>query len=300
MESTFALFAVIIIAIVLIAVKSQGEKQKRVRHGQQLLLDFTLSTVDAMSGTQFEQYFAELLRQRGYSHVQMVGGAGDGGVDILATSPDGDSAAFQCKRQMANVSVQVVRQLLGSVSHEYPGRVPHLVTTATLTKPAADLAARASIRVIDRSMLGAWIDDVRALAHPDPGSGIGGQGLAFGRGTGLISQTAIPLEVTALALQGKKIQAIKRYRELNQRVGLKEAKDIIDQIVINNSYLSSASRQKSWDPHPGTGRGAPAVLPPEITALVLQGKKIQAIKRYRELNQGVGLKEAKDIIDQLG
>ena len=37
----------------------------------------------------------------------------------------------------------------------------------------------------------------------------------------------------------------------------------------------------------------------DVLALVEQGRKIQAIKRYRELNQGIGLKAAKDIIDGL-
>jgi ribosomal protein L7/L12 len=38
---------------------------------------------------------------------------------------------------------------------------------------------------------------------------------------------------------------------------------------------------------------------PEVTSLVLQGKKIQAIKRYRELNPRIGLKEAKHVVDQI-
>jgi hypothetical protein len=38
---------------------------------------------------------------------------------------------------------------------------------------------------------------------------------------------------------------------------------------------------------------------PEVLALVGQDRKIPAIKRYRELNPGTGLKEAKDIIDAL-
>ncbi len=37
----------------------------------------------------------------------------------------------------------------------------------------------------------------------------------------------------------------------------------------------------------------------EILALMEQGQKIQAIKRYRELNPGIGLKQAKDVIDGL-
>jgi hypothetical protein len=44
------------------------------------------------------------------------------------------------------------------------------------------------------------------------------------------------------------------------------------------------------------------VLPvpgPEVLVLLEQGREIQAIKRYRDLNPGVGLKEAKDVIDGL-
>ena len=38
---------------------------------------------------------------------------------------------------------------------------------------------------------------------------------------------------------------------------------------------------------------------PEVLLLLEQGRSIQAIKRYRELNPGIGLKEAKDVIDGL-
>jgi hypothetical protein len=38
---------------------------------------------------------------------------------------------------------------------------------------------------------------------------------------------------------------------------------------------------------------------PEVVILVHQGRKIQAIKGYRELNPGTGLKAAKDVIDGL-
>ena len=37
----------------------------------------------------------------------------------------------------------------------------------------------------------------------------------------------------------------------------------------------------------------------DVADLVLDGKKIQAIKRYRELNHGVGFEEAKNIIDAI-
>ncbi|WP_034264676.1 ribosomal protein bL12 [Actinospica robiniae] len=47
-----------------------------------------------------------------------------------------------------------------------------------------------------------------------------------------------------------------------------------------------------------TRPGAPA-LPEEFYALIRKGKKIQAIKLYRDLT-GVGLKEAKNFVDSCG
>lgn len=40
-------------------------------------------------------------------------------------------------------------------------------------------------------------------------------------------------------------------------------------------------------------------LAQEVVTLVDQGRKIQAIRLYRELNPGLGLKTAKDVIDEL-
>ena len=37
----------------------------------------------------------------------------------------------------------------------------------------------------------------------------------------------------------------------------------------------------------------------DVPALAKQGRKIEAIKRYRELNPGVGLNQAKRVIDEL-
>ncbi len=57
-------------------------------------------------------------------------------------------------------------------------------------------------------------------------------GSGSGSGLGLASAPAgsgVPAEVVALAQGGKKIEAIKRYRELTG-VGLREAKDVVDRI----------------------------------------------------------------------
>jgi hypothetical protein len=42
---------------------------------------------------------------------------------------------------------------------------------------------------------------------------------------------------------------------------------------------------------PGAGQG--------VQALVAQGRRIEAIKRHRQLNPGTGLREAKHVIDEL-
>ena len=44
---------------------------------------------------------------------------------------------------------------------------------------------------------------------------------------------------------------------------------------------------------------APPAPAPEVLLLVEQGRKIQAIKHYRQVNRGIGLKQAKDVIDGL-
>jgi hypothetical protein len=52
------------------------------------------------------------------------------------------------------------------------------------------------------------------------------------------------------------------------------------------------------DRHSGPPDETLPVPVPEVLVLLEQGRKIQAIKRYRELNPGVGLKEAKNVIDR--
>ncbi len=90
-------------------------------------------------------------------------------------------------------------------------------------------------------------------------------------------------ELTGMLQAGRKIDAIKRFRELTG-AGLKEAKDAIEAIE----------------------QGRPSALPgkpdegfeSELTGMLQAGRKIDAIKRFRELT-GAGLKEAKDAIERL-
>ena len=83
---------------------------------------------------------------------------------------------------------------------------------------------------------------------------------------------------------GKKIEAIKRYRELTG-ASLKEAKDAIEMV--------ESGRSATLPPKSALLR---QVNDSEIEAQIRSGHMIDAINLYREKN-GVGLKEAKDAVE---
>jgi ribosomal protein L7/L12 len=133
-----------------------------------------------------------------------------------------------------------------------------------------------------------------------------GLGLMTPAGSGTSQIPAMPndapgfstREVEALLMQGKKIEAIKLYRE-QTGLGLREAKDMIDQIE-NTLRTQGPSSYGAQHTGPETEIALSAVESPgaEVRHYVRQGKKIEAIKLYRE-QTGLGLREAKEAIDQL-
>ncbi len=90
-------------------------------------------------------------------------------------------------------------------------------------------------------------------------------------------------ELRALMAAGRKIEAIKRYR-VATGAGLADAKDAVEAL----------ERDQALPPR----ESATSPFENEILSLLKQGRKIEAIKLYRE-KTGVGLKEAKDFIDAL-
>lgn len=73
-----------------------------------------------MEPAKFEHAVAEVFRRWGYPDVRVTGGAGDEGIDVLASrnSVGGrEHVAIQCKR-MARVGVQHARELLGSIANK--------------------------------------------------------------------------------------------------------------------------------------------------------------------------------------
>ncbi len=99
-------------------------------------------------------------------------------------------------------------------------------------------------------------------------------------------------ELKRLAQSGQKIEAIKLYRQMFD-VGLKEAKDAVEKLEAGEPVVvTSVSVTSSGASVDQAARMA------EVIQLTRAGKKIEAIKVYREIF-GVGLKEAKDAVEAI-
>lgn len=96
-------------------------------------------------------------------------------------------------------------------------------------------------------------------------------------------------EVEALVRSGKKINAIKIYREATGQ-GLKESKDAIDAFAMTGT----------WPRGPVAGHRLPA--DGSVRDLVLdalrRGNKIEAVRIYREA-YGSSLKDAKEAVERM-
>ncbi|MBL8058382.1 MAG: ribosomal protein L7/L12, partial [Anaerolineales bacterium] len=99
-------------------------------------------------------------------------------------------------------------------------------------------------------------------------------------------------EVARLVQAGQKIEAIKLYRQLTG-VGLKEAKDAVDQLEAGQVVQVGQLIVQQW-----TAGGGERPDLAEMRRLLLAGKKIEAIKVYRS-RTGLGLKEAKDAVEAI-
>lgn len=92
-------------------------------------------------------------------------------------------------------------------------------------------------------------------------------------------------ELQALVSEGRKIEAIKRYREATG-AGLAEAKQAVE------------ARERGQSLPTKEAAAAASSLESEIVPLLQGGNKIEAIKLYRE-RTGMGLKEAKDAVEAI-
>ncbi|QMU77561.1 restriction endonuclease [Streptacidiphilus sp. PB12-B1b] len=112
----------------------------------------------AMTPKAFEHALADLCRRDGCTRVSVVGGAGDLGADVLATTPDGRRMVLQAKRYAPThkVGSPDVQKVGGTYAIVHRAQLAAVVTTSGYTRAAADYAARAGIRLYGQRELAAW------------------------------------------------------------------------------------------------------------------------------------------------
>lgn len=110
--------------------------------------DFSLAGLDIMTGPEFEQCCAEILRRNGFYDVEVMGGSGDQGVDIIATK-DKLRYAVQCKCYSSNLGNTPVQEVFAGKIY-YGCDVAAVMTNSYFTAGAYELASSTGVLLWDR------------------------------------------------------------------------------------------------------------------------------------------------------
>lgn len=107
---------------------------------------------------EFEEAIADLCRRDGCLDVEVVGGAGDLGADVLAVTPDGRRIVIQCKRygEDHKVGSQDLQRFGGTCFTVHGADVAVLVASTEFTAPAVDYAERCGIVCVNEERLRDW------------------------------------------------------------------------------------------------------------------------------------------------
>ena len=109
-----------------------------------------LAVLGAMPPNAFERLSQRLLREAGFSKVEVRGKSGDGGIDgvgVLRVNLVSFQIYFQCKRWKGSVGAKDIRDFRGALQ----GRADKglFITTGTFTSQASDEATRDGAIAID-------------------------------------------------------------------------------------------------------------------------------------------------------
>ena len=118
----------------------------------------SIEDINRFTGEEFEKFCANILSRNGFSINKLTGGAGDQGVDIIA-SKEGISYAIQCKRYSKNLGNTSIQEVVAGKSY-YKCHVGVVMTNSYFTKKAIALAQANGTLLWDRSKLVEMINNV--------------------------------------------------------------------------------------------------------------------------------------------
>lgn len=127
-----------------------GDQIDPISVGDEVWQDALLSRVKQISPSDFERLSQRLLRESGFTKVEVKGKSGDGGIDgqgVLRINLVSFNVLFQCKRYQGSVGSEVVRDFRGAMQ----GRADKglIITTGNFTSSARAEATRDGAPSID-------------------------------------------------------------------------------------------------------------------------------------------------------
>ena len=120
-------------------------------HREEIWRHNLYAVLTEMHPSAFERLFQRILRESGFTQVDVTGGSGDGGIDGIGVMRLGGFLSFrvlfQCKRWKGSISASVVRDFRGAMI----GRTDKglIVTTGNFTREAVREATRDGAPEID-------------------------------------------------------------------------------------------------------------------------------------------------------
>ena len=104
--------------------------------------------IDTMSGTEFEDFMAEILHRSGIEVLELTKGSGDFGADIIVMH-EGERTAVQCKRYSRPIGVKAVQEAVSAKDY-YKCAKAAVITNTSFTRQAKELAAESGVILWDR------------------------------------------------------------------------------------------------------------------------------------------------------
>ena len=152
--------AVLLTVAALVGWRVVRRAEARQRHAQLMADRARIAHYELMSPREFEEALAWLCQRDGCTDVQVVGGAGDLGADVIATTPEGWRLVIQAKRYAVSnrVGSPELQKVGGTARQVHGAQVVAAVTTSGFTRQAWEYAAnpRVGIRLFDRDALARW------------------------------------------------------------------------------------------------------------------------------------------------
>ncbi|MFH8484680.1 restriction endonuclease [Streptomyces longisporoflavus] len=133
--------------------------------------DVRADAQDELDADGFEHAIAGLCARDACREVEVVGGAGDLGADVVAITSDGLRVVIQCKLygDGNKVGSQDLQRFGGTCFTVHEADVAALVTTSDFTAPALEYAQQCGIVCVNGEELEAWFDGT----GPSPWEGAG-------------------------------------------------------------------------------------------------------------------------------